>query len=226
MDKGVKDKFYRDNREELIKKRKLIKMIRKKLYFHQILSFIRRPQWKLRFAVKFFILFVVLLWLGNLALLSYLGAGYVTNSNSASSTIKLLNSYLLYCFIILFFVRFLFQPIPMQIVRPYLHMPVKRREIIQLFLVRSFFNIFNIIPLFIFLPFGLRTMTAYYSFPEIILWMIGILLFSLCNNLLIVFLKSNSVKYIVLVFMIFVLTAGLNYQNIISLEVISLTLFG
>ena len=203
-------------------------MLAKKFYFHQILFFIRSSRWKVSFVLKIFLTLTITLWLGNFALLSYFAASILKEINPSCSPIKLVNSGLIYYFIILFIIRFLFQKIPTPAVKPYLHLPINKNKIIHYFLGRSFFNMFNIAPIFLFLPFSFRTISSVYSYYNALLWVAGILIFTLCNNLLVLFLKiqlCKNLKTIAGIFSVFFFIMVLNYFNIISLKSISSKMF-
>src|ERR1039457_1311700 len=82
-----------------------------------------------------------------------------------------LNGFLLYFFIFDLFLRFLFQRIPSQIIEPYRHLSIKRTVLVHILLVKSFFSFFNVLPLFIFVPFAVRAIEKGHAGLTVGAWM-------------------------------------------------------
>ena len=81
-----------------------------------------------------------------------------------------------------FLLRIPFQKTPTQEVKPYLLLPVKRNRIIDFLLIRSGLSTFNLIWLFLFVPFAFITITKYYGILGVLTYLIGIWLLIIANN--------------------------------------------
>lgn len=81
-----------------------------------------------------------------------------------------------------FMLRVPFQKTPTQEVKPYLLLPVKRNRIIDFLLIRSGLSLFNLIWLFLFVPFSIITITKFFGFSGVLTYLIGIWLLIVANN--------------------------------------------
>lgn len=81
-----------------------------------------------------------------------------------------------------FLMRVPFQKTPTQEVKPYLLLPVKRNRVIDFLLIRSGLSLFNLVWLFLFIPFSIITITKFYGVLGVITYLIGIWLLIIANN--------------------------------------------
>lgn len=81
-----------------------------------------------------------------------------------------------------FLLRFPFQKTPTQEVKPYLLLPVKRKRLIDFLLLRSGLSLFNLLWLFLFIPFAFFTIPRLYGITGVLTYLIGICLLILINN--------------------------------------------
>jgi hypothetical protein len=78
--------------------------------------------------------------------------------------------------------RIPFQKTPTQEVKPYLLLPIRRARLMDFLLIRSGMSAFNLIWLFMFVPFALITIPKYFGFTGALTYCIGIWLLMLINN--------------------------------------------
>lgn len=81
-----------------------------------------------------------------------------------------------------FILRIPFQKTPTQEVKPYLLLPVKRNRIIDFLLIRSGLSLFNLLWLFLFIPFSFITITKFFGVTGVITYLLGIWLLIVANN--------------------------------------------
>ncbi len=81
-----------------------------------------------------------------------------------------------------FLLRVPFQKTPTQEVKPYLLLPVKRNRVIDFLLIRSGLSLFNLVWLFLFVPFSFLTITKFFGVSGVFAYLIGILLLIIANN--------------------------------------------
>jgi len=81
-----------------------------------------------------------------------------------------------------FLMRFMAQPSVSQEIKPYLLMPVKRKKLISLLLLKSGLDGYNFIWFFVYVPFAFLTVIRFYGFGGMFLYLIGIWLIFVFNN--------------------------------------------
>ena len=94
----------------------------------------------------------------------------------------ILNMGLIFILALDFVVRIPFQKTPTQEVKPYLLLPVKRNRVIDFLLIRSGLSSFNLIWLFMFVPFAVITVTRFYGISGVITYCLGIWVLMILNN--------------------------------------------
>lgn len=94
----------------------------------------------------------------------------------------IMNSGLVFVLAIDFMLRFPLQKTPTQEVKPYLLMPVRRNRVIDFLLIRSGLSGYNLIWLFLFVPFAIITIPKFYGIWGVVTYSIGIWLLMIFNN--------------------------------------------
>ena len=94
----------------------------------------------------------------------------------------ILNSGLIFALALDFVIRFPFQKTPTQEVKPYLLLPVKRSRILDFLLLRHGLSSFNLIWLFLFVPFAELTVFPFYGISGVLTYSIGIWLLMVFNG--------------------------------------------
>jgi hypothetical protein len=119
-----------------------------------------------------------------LLLLSYVfGAGFLLKMIIESvaenqDPLHVLNSYLIFFFLGEFMYRYFIQKLPVIELESLLHLPIGKRRIIHMLLIRSFISPLSIIALLLFLPFALQVVGDQYGWLGVINWLGAILLTS------------------------------------------------
>ncbi|MEM6524103.1 MAG: DUF5687 family protein [Bacteroidota bacterium] len=176
---------------------------------------------------------VVLIFFIVIMLLYMLGLGFVVDlilldQYPDQNVVSVFNGFVLFYFLADLLMRFYLQDVPALEVQPYLHLPVKRSAIVHFVLRKSVFTLFNLLPLFLLIPFLFKQVIAEVGNSAYI-WAITIYSFSLCSTYLTVFLKKQltsrpqTVLYLVVAFGILFL---LNHLDVLPLTRWSATYFG
>lgn len=123
--------------------------------------------------------------------------------------VALFNDYLLSIFVSLFGVRFLFQRSPRFRLQPYLHLPIKRWQLVAYFQASSLFTIHNLYPLLFLLPFWWQYVLPDYSATGAAFWLTAVLL-TLCistflNNWIRSVLTNSEILFILLACLVWLL---------------------
>jgi len=134
--------------------------------------------------------------------------------------IKSFNGLILYYFAIDFLMRLQLQELPTLSIVPYLHLRIPKFKIINFLNIKSLFSGFNLMPIFIFLPFCLMKVIGTHGFFAAIIYIIAILSITAFNNYLVLYLKRKSITnltYTLAGFVIVGIFAALEYYKVISI---------
>ncbi|MEL7002242.1 MAG: DUF5687 family protein [Bacteroidota bacterium] len=195
---------------------------------HQRKSILRSPSYGNNTAVNVFLIILLIIML-----LYMLAAGFVVDKLIESafperSVIEIFNSFIIYYFLADLFMRFYLQDVPAMEVRPYLLLPIKKSKIIHFLLTKSVLTFFNLIPIFLTVPFALKQVLPVYGTFGVVYWLASIYALVLCNSFLTVYLKKklSDKPLIPIIFSLLLLgVAGMDYLNIFSLNNISISTF-
>ena len=94
----------------------------------------------------------------------------------------IMNQGILYVMVADFLLRFMAQPSVSQEIKPYLLMPVKRKKLISMLLLKSGLDGYNFIWFFVYVPFAFLTIIRFYGFGGMFLYLLGIWLIFVFNN--------------------------------------------
>lgn len=195
---------------------------------HQRKSMLRSPSYGNNTAINVFLIILL-----AFMLLYMLAAGFVIDHIIITyfpdkTVVGVFNSFILYYFLGDLFMRFYLQDVPAMEVKPYLLLPINKAKIIHYLLIKSVFTFFNLIPIFLTVPFAVKQVLPEYGTTGVVLWLTAIYLIVLFNSFLTVYFKKKlSDKPIIpIIFsVIVVLTVGLNYLNVFSFNAISESIF-
>ncbi|MBL3654762.1 DUF5687 family protein [Fulvivirga sediminis] len=124
--------------------------------------------------------------------------------------------------------RFYLQEIPALEIQPYRVLPVKRSHLIHYLLLRSAMTLFNLVPLFLVIPFALMQVLPAYGWGLTASWVLSITSLSLICSFGIVYLKKTIFKnsWVMLIFVgLVLLVFALDYYHIIDFRSVSAGLF-
>lgn len=159
---------------------------------HQWKAFIRNKQWS-RGLVSRIMLILLMVYLLFLAVLFGLNLKIILNQ-MGGNPVDTFNSVLLWYFAADLLMRSIFQTLPSIGVVPYLRLNIPRNSIIRNLLYKSIWNIFNLIPLIIFISFAVNILPDYYSSGISFLYLFTMLSFVMLNNFVAVLLGYLSQK--------------------------------
>lgn len=157
-------------------------MLFNELRKHGKLAAKRHPMYEKNKFGKYFMYAMAVFWTGYLIVIGISFAKLFLKNVPNMEPYHVLNSGLIFVLALDFLLRFQFQTTPTQEVKPYLLLPVKRNRILDFLLIRSGLSKFNLIWLFMFVPFAALTLTRYYGVAGIITYSTGIWLLMVFNN--------------------------------------------
>lgn len=160
---------------------------------HQWKQAKRSPIFQKNLIVNIFLGFIVLLlFLEFLVGGIYLGDKWHTIFPDVHPVTKF-NSFLLYYFAFDIIIRFFMQTLPVLKIQPYLHLPIKKSSIIHYLLSKAFLNVFNFLPLLVFIPIAVFQVAGNYSVNQAWVWIISLFFVILSMNYLMVYMKKQLV---------------------------------
>ena len=94
----------------------------------------------------------------------------------------IMNQGFIYVMLTDFLMRFMAQPSVSQEIKPYLLMPIKRKKLISMLLLKSGLDSYNFMWFFVYVPFAFLTVIRFYGFGGMFLYLLGIWLIFVFNN--------------------------------------------
>jgi len=190
----------------------------------EIKEFFRSKRFAKRIVLKLLAL-IAYLYFGVMAIMLGVGAYYaIKEEMPGKNTFLTGNRYLIY-FFFFFFAAYLFlSPSPSMKVRPFMIMPVKKKKILNYFLLKLHLNYLS---LFVFTVILTYTVVLLMNEPNklgVIAWFISVLSVFL-SLVFIAFLMEKSYKIIAAVVILFAVVYGLKYYGIIDIPQISGAVF-
>lgn len=142
--------------------------------------------------------------------------------------IDVFNGFILYYFLADFLLRTQLQELPVLSIVPYLHLNISRRRIINYLNLTGLVSAFNIIPLFLFLPFIISNIVNSYGDFAGSMFIIAIFSLVVFNNYLALYLKrkwASNFTYLLVSLAVVTALIALDYFKIISTKAFSSFIF-
>lgn len=159
---------------------------------HQWKSARRSSIWQKNLVLNIFIGSLLIILLSYLVILGVFLDKILLEVVQDQDPENVLSGMLIYYFLFTFMMRFFLQSIPAIQAVPYLHLPVKRNTLARFLTLKSLSSFFNWIPVFLFLPFTLNWMIAFYGLASSLLWFTSILLFEWTSNFKLIWFKRKN----------------------------------
>ncbi len=160
-------------------------MIFHQLARHQWRRVVRTFVWRRHWLVTVLLSLLILYLIFALISLGFLWREMIAMIRPGVESVAFLNRHLLTVFLGLFTLRFFVQRTPRMRMRPYLHLPLSRRGLINFFQLSSLATIHNVFPFLFFLPLWLRHIYAGpYGAAASWGWMAGVVLLLLLSHFL------------------------------------------
>ncbi len=123
-----------------------------------------------------------LFWVGYLAILGISFANSLPKLVLNYEPYHIISGYLPVLLAVDFLLRFGLQKTPAQQIKPFLVLPIKRKNLINAMLYKSLFHWFNFIWLSFLIPFALLTVSKFYGLGGALFYSLGLLLLFWINN--------------------------------------------
>ena len=195
---------------------------------HQWKAFWRSKNKGGTIATQLLIGFVVIYLLG---VAIFLGIGleiFIAKAFPDKDVFEVFNGLILYYFAMDFLMRMQLQELPTLSIVPYLHLRIPKRKIVNFLNIRSLFSAFNVLPLFLFLPFCFTAVASVYSPLTALMYFVAIISLVIFNNYAALYIKRLSIQHLKLVPITLALIVGLGlleYFKVFSIAAISNAVF-
>lgn len=159
---------------------------------------------------------VILLLLSYVVLAGVFLPRIIQEITGNEDTLSVLNSYLIYFFFFEFMYRYFIQQLPVVDLESLLHLPIGKRKIMHMLLIRSFFSPMSIIALLLFLPSGVQVVMPEYGSIGLLGWIGSIVLTSWILHWFMLWFKQkfeDSTIGLVIVVAVLVLGSGASYMG-------------
>ncbi len=169
-------------------------MIYKQLLSHQLKFIKRNPFFDKKLIEGIWICIGIIFLLVNLVAFSFFADKILIKIIPEREPIDIINSIILYYFVIDFLSRLFFYKVPYINIYPYLTLKIKKNKIIKYLLIKSQFNIYNLIGIALFLPYSIKTIAYTYGIANSLSFINSVLLILFINNYLSILWKLLSQK--------------------------------
>lgn len=149
---------------------------------NQKLAAKRNPAFDRNRFAKFLIYFMIAFWTAYLIFIGVMLSFAFEGIFPSMEPYHIMNQGLIYLLALDFLLRFMLQPAMSQEIKPYLLMPVKKKRLIDTFLLQSGVSSYNFIWFFLFVPFALLTVVRFYGFLGMLCYLLGIWLLMVMNS--------------------------------------------
>lgn len=191
---------------------------------------LRTGFWRQGWGVRILLGFLVLYFGTGFTLLGIFLPELLTEVTGRSDSPGLiLGGFVLYYMLLDIVIRFFLQDLNVLNIQHYLTQPIRRSKLIHFLLGTSAFNFFNLLPLFLIIPFTIRGIAPENGNLQALIWMFGMLGIVMIDHFLAIYLKRvmaiKPVVFIVLGLIIGLLITGESLEWI-DLTSLSEPLFG
>lgn len=185
----------------------------KKFLSLQWKEFTRSSAFQKGIAIKILLIFAAL-YFGGAALVLGTGLYFILKKTIPGvDPMIIVNNFIIFWFLLDLVIRYFMQQMPVMNIKPLMIIPIKKEKIIHFLLGKTTVSFFNILPLFIFIPFSIVLLIKGYAIINVICWFFSVMAITQVLNFLNILVnKSNTVFYITLGLL--AILGGLEYFEI------------
>ncbi|MDT0689635.1 DUF5687 family protein [Salegentibacter sp. F188] len=187
-------------------------------------AFFRSASFGKSIGLKIFLLFMALYFAGSFLVLGIGLYPMLKEFYPDQDPLEVVNRYVLLWLLGELIFRFLLQTLPVIDIKPLLNQPIPKRKVVNFVLAKSLYSFYNILPLFVIIPFGIFCMVeSDYATIEILAWMLAAYSLSLCVNFTNFILKkrfTDDLKALIPFIIVVAVLAALDYFGIFQITVL------
>lgn len=191
----------------------------------QFLKSLRSTSFAKSVLVAIFLGFLALLLLSYVLMAGIFLRRIIEELSPGIDPVEVICSGLIFFFLVEFMYRYFLQNLPVIELESLLHLPIGKRKIIHMLLVRSFISPLSIIALLLFLPFGIQVILPEMGLASLIFWIGNIVMISWSLHWFMLWFKQrfeDSLIGVLIVFGVLLLGGGSTYMGWFNLgEIVS-----
>ncbi len=186
-------------------------------------SFFRSSSLAANIIVKIFQLLGMLYFLAMFVFIAF-GAYYFPKKEMHIDPILVISRFLIYWLVADLFMRYFFQQMPTQNIKPFLTMNIKKSALVNYMISKTFSSFFSWGGLFIYIPLLGILLYNGCSVAGSFAWIFALIILSFCSNFLNILLNGKDLV-VWIIGVLLITFVGLDYYKIISLSSLSESLF-
>ncbi|MCX6244089.1 MAG: DUF5687 family protein [Bacteroidetes bacterium] len=190
----------------------------------QVKTTTRSPMWQKNLVLNIIVGFFILISVLYLLMLGLFLDQILKDLLPKRDPLQLVNGALIYYFFADLMIRFMMQNLPRLNIESYLHLPIKKGAIIHYMMGRTVADIFNLLPLLVFVPVTFTIVQPHAGNIPALAWIISLILMILSNNFLATYLKrllGAKPSVVGVIGLVFLALIVLERTNVISLALFS-----
>ncbi|KFC24370.1 DUF5687 family protein [Chryseobacterium sp. FH1] len=153
-----------------------------------------------------------------------IGAFYYPKKEMHIDPLPFISKFMVYWLVADLFIRYFFQQMPTQNIKPFLTMNIKKSTLVNYMISKTFTSFFSWSGLFIYIPFLAILLYNDYSILGSFAWVFTVIILSCCSNFLNILLNGKDIV-VWIIGILLVTLGGLDYYKIISLSSLSEVVF-
>jgi hypothetical protein len=155
-------------------------------------EFTRSANFSKNMATKGVLIFLALYFSAVALFMGFNLTEYIEKTFPGESQISMFNTFIFAYIGFEFVLRIMVQNLPTFGYQPFLILPVKRNRIAKYMLNKSVLHFFNILPLFLILPFTFKTAVHELETPVLVAWLVSLFLMIFVNHFLAIYVKWRT----------------------------------
>ncbi|WP_373396989.1 DUF5687 family protein [Algoriphagus halophilus] len=182
----------------------------------QFLKSVRSTSFAKSLLITIFLAFLALLLLSYILMAGIFLQKILGVIAEGQDPLEVLCSGLIFFFLTEFMYRYFLQNLPVIELESLLHLPIGKRKIMHMLLVRSFISPISVIALLLFLPFGIQVILPSMGMASLIFWIGNILMISWSLHWFMLWFKQrfeDSLIGVFIVFAVLLLGGGSTYMG-------------
>ena len=161
-------------------------------------QYFRSSHWQKGIALKIIMGFFVLYFLVAFLAVGVGGYFLLRKEFPESDPLQIVNSYLLFAILGDLIFRYLMQTLPIMNIKPLLILPIKKNKLVHYVLGKSAFSVFNILGLFLYIPFSFVLIKEGYNTAGVLGWLLTMILIIQSANFLNFLINKNNKALIII----------------------------
>jgi len=187
-------------------------------------QFKRSSYWQKSIILNIFLVLLALYFLISFLILGASLFFILKESFPEKDPLIIVNGVLIYWFLFDLIFRYFMQKLPVMNIKPFLNLSIKKSSLTHYLLGKSAFSFFNLLPMFLFIPFGVVLIFKGYAILPILAWLFSMMFITLTLNYLNFLINRNNKVFIGLILLL-VSFLSLDYFGVLDIKIVSSSVF-